>query len=298
MQLEAGTPPALSTAVYALDAKYGVFLDEGDDPAAAQISRWAGNCRIEPGGGLYVLQCPEPPSARSPNKTPHSEATEVPATLALFRDLDETLYLAACPVLQPATPEKSERDGAPRKPDTEELRDCRAVSAGQTFTTEVDGETLKTVIRGRQLAFTVLEVRPKPRTTDTPYETEPSRRLPRVGPASKAQPPQGIEPQNPPAFEPPPLDEFSSGKPSEGSPADPPPARTSLRTGRFAIRCATSRARVYLDGVYLGACPLEIPIVAGSHSVTVKLSGKEDWVREFQIDAGETIRLEARSTGP
>jgi hypothetical protein len=66
-----------------------------------------------------------------------------------------------------------------------------------------------------------------------------------------------------------------------------------LRTGRVGITCDSTRAQVYVDGAYVGACPIETPLVAGRHSVVVRQPGREDWTREIRIEAGATIRLRA-----
>ena len=289
----AAAAPATLTAVFTLDAKRAILLEQADTPVAAQFEQWARRCRIEPGGAIYVLTCP-PLAPGRPHDTATGSDHEIPVTLALFRDLEETVYLAGCPQLpeEPlAPPTASGSESESGQLDPADIQNCRDVSAGQTFATEVEGQILKIVIRGRQLAFTIFDVLPPPRSISTPYVTPPSKSLPRTGPRSLQPPPEGIPPQSEPTFSPPPLEELSAGRPSKGKPADIEQAKTSLRTGRLALNCASSRAFVLVDDAYVGACPIEVPLLAGRHSVTLLRPATDPWVREIEIQPGQTLRL-------
>jgi hypothetical protein len=52
---------------------------------------------------------------------------------------------------------------------------------------------------------------------------------------------------------------------------------------------------VYVDDAYVGICPVDLPLVAGSHSVTVRRVQKDDWIRDFRIVAGGTVRIKVDS---
>ena len=102
-----------------------------------------------------------------------------------------------------------------------------------------------------------------------------------------------MAPQSKPHWEPPEVAQLSISRPSEPVRSDLPTAQTSLRTGRVGVTCDSTRAQVYVDGAYVGACPIETPLVAGRHSVAVRQPGREDWTREIRIEAGATVRLRA-----
>lgn len=292
----AAPPPKLSTAVFTLDASQRLLLEAEDNPLESQLARWASQCRIEPGGALAVLGCP------STNDAPESpEAGEtgnkLPATLALFRDLDETIYLVGCPLVEKAPPAGSAA-GAPEagservKP--EDARDCRDIGAGQTFSAEVEGDVLWAVVRGRQLAFRVFQVQEKPQNISTPYEPTPSRRMPPVGPSTTGER-KGLEPQTEPRWEPPQLSAPSAGKPSESRPSDVAPAHTSLRTGRVTIQCPSREFVVVIDGAHIGTCPVTTTLIAGPHTVAVRAPGQAEQAREIQVEAGKSMRLRMKN---
>jgi hypothetical protein len=285
--LSAAPPPKLSTAVFTLGAEHREILETQGDSLENQLTRWASACRIEPGGAAAVLQCSPVSEPLGAETAASSEKT--PATMALFRDLDETLYLAACPFLEedPA----SSADSHPAQPATKvepaDLRNCLDVEAGQTFSTEVEGETLRIVIRGRQLAFRVFEVQEKPKTISEHTPT-PSSGLPRVGPEPRKL--EGMEPQDKPRWEPPQPAAASAGNPAQSNSRGVEPAQTSLRTGRVTIHCPSREAVVLIDGTYMGNCPLTTNLVAGPHTLTVQQPGHSEQVREVRIEAGKTLR--------
>ena len=290
--LVAEPPPKRSTAVFTLDAKQRLLGEAQDDPLAGQLARWASQCRIEPGGAIAVLSCPS--ANDGPELEEARESSEkVPATLALFRDLDETIYLAGCPLLE-ETPAgggaRSDSEAGSGKVKPEDVRDCQDIGAGQTFSAEVEGDVLRAVVRGRQLGFRVFQVQEKPKAIDTPYVPTPSRRLPPVGPSTTGER-KGLEPQSEPRWEPPQLTAPSAGKPSQPRVSDVAPAHTSLRTGRVTIQCASREFVVLIDGVYIGTCPVTTTLLAGPHTVTVRTPQQPDQVREIQVEAGKSLRL-------
>jgi hypothetical protein len=59
------------------------------------------------------------------------------------------------------------------------------------------------------------------------------------------------------------------------------------------LECSQGPAEVYVDNAYVGVCPVDLPLVAGPHSVTVRRMKKDDWIRDFRVVAGETVRLKA-----
>jgi len=212
--------------------------------------------------------------------------------LALFRDLGETIYLAGCPFAE----QKPDRIAASQpaestatKFEPEDLRNCFDIEAGHTFSTEVEDDLLRIVVRGRQLTFRIFEVQQKPQTISTPYVPTPSRRMPPVGPQTRSER-KGLEPQTEPRWEPPELAAASSGAPSQTSSPGIEPAKTSLRTGRVTIQCPSREAVVIIDGAYMGNCPLTTTLVAGPHKLTVRQPGQREQVRQVRIEAGKTLR--------
>ena len=297
--LFAAPSPKLSTAVFTLDAEHRELVEKQDDPLEDQLTRWALDCRIEPGtapgGAVAVLNCR--PVAEPAEPAAADAAERVPATIALFRDLNETVYLAACPFIeeeasQPAVPQPEEPGPAKVAPDDQ--RNCRDIAAGQTFPTEIEDDELRILVRGRQLAFRVFDVQEKPRTISTPYVPEPSRRMPRIGPETTGER-KGMKPQNKPRWEPPELTTPSSGTPSKSTSQGIEPARTSLQTGRVTIQCQSREAVVIIDGAHMGNCPLTTLLVAGPHTLTVRQPGSPEQVREVRIEAGKTLRWQVKS---
>jgi hypothetical protein len=295
--LLAAPPPKLTTAVFTLDAKHRELLEKQDDSLADQLTRWALDCAIEPGddpdGAVAVLNCR--PVAESVDAGSPSE--KIPATIALFRDLDETIYLAACPFLEEDAAGPGVSELAAPEPTTvapDDQRNCRDIAAGQTFPTEVEDDVLRILVRGRQLAFRIFDVQEKPREISTPYVPEPSRRMPRIGPETTNHR-KGLEPQTEPRWEPPELTTPSSGRPSQSNSPGIEPAQTSLRTGRVTVQCSSREAVVIIDGAYMGNCPLTTLLVAGPHTLTVRQPGSAEQVREVQIEAGKTLRWQVKS---
>ena len=297
--LLAEPPAALPTAVFTLDVERRTFDFEDIDSFQTKFQRWVRTCTIAPAGDLFALHCP--PAGR-PRRSKKDSAELIEASLALFRDLDETLYLAGCPLLENRGASRwAERHGDERKRlgasagivSPEDARDCEDVTRGKTFTTEVEQAILKIVIRGRQLPFSLFEVRPKERTISTPYEPTPSRPPAAVGPPTANPAPAALPPPSEPSYAPPSLENLSGGRPSAGASGDSPLAKTSLRTGRLMISCPSSQAQVYVDGEYFGTCPVQLPLLEGRHSLLIRRPNMKDFVREVWVTAGETLRLKS-----
>jgi hypothetical protein len=292
--LFAAPAPKLSTAVFTLDAEHHEFLETQSDSLEDQLRRWASACRIAPGGGLAVLECRSFIEPLGASTAQSSEKT--PATMALFRDLEETIYLAACPFVE-EDPAQGAAEGstgrAANELEPQDLRNCRDVEAGQTFSTEVEDGLLRIVVRGRQLTFRVFEVREKPETVSD-YTPTPAGGLPRVGP-NTTKVPQGMEPQDKPRWEPPQPASASAGSPAQTNSRGVEPARTSLRTGRVTIQCPSREAVVLIDGTYMGTCPMTTTLVAGPHTLTVQQPGQAEQVREVRVEGGKTLRWRVKN---
>ena len=289
------------TAVFTLDVERRVFVHSREEPLGEQMRGWAETCSVVAGDPVYMLQCrPSPPERREP---PPERLDAIEASLALFRDLDEVLYVAGCPLIEDVpepesefAPDEFRRRSRSVSRGVNELdqRDCAAIAKGRTFTTQTETGVMKIVIRGRQLPLTIFDIRPKQTTSGSPYELTTARTRASVSadrlPVSARAPEAGAEPE----FRPPPLDQQSEGRPSSGTSNGAPIAKTSLQTGRLVVECTASRAAVFVDGAYYGSCPLDLPIIAGSHSVTVRRPRKQDWMHEVVVAAGGTLRVRER----
>ena len=90
---------AYPTAVFTLDTQHEILFNAFATPLDKQFTQWAESCHIVAGGALYVLRCP--PAVADVRSFEGDEPPEaVDVTLALFRDLDETIYLAGCLTLE------------------------------------------------------------------------------------------------------------------------------------------------------------------------------------------------------
>jgi hypothetical protein len=278
------------TAVHTFDHRHADLTAAAPRGVATRLETWASGCRIvETSAGFQFDSC-EPEPAR--DRVEEDEVT-VPATVALVRDLEETAYVVACPLLDEARLRKmekeAEKDKKNRIPDPEleaDLRDCADIEAGRTFSAEVESEEMRLVIRGRQLRMRVFRVQPKERTTSTPYKPEPSKTLPHAGPDTTTT--AELNPVDEPNWTPPsePRTLRSPVMP-EPSLRNPQTAKTGLRAGRLRIECKGSSADVWIDGAYYGAAPLETPLMAGKHAVVTKQDGRERTTR-VELEAGDT----------
>ena len=75
---------------------------------------------------------------------------------------------------------------------------------------------------------------------------------------------------------------------------EPLPKPTSTpSTGSIYISSSPSGAKIYIDDVYKGKTPETVKLAAGTHKVTLKLSGYKDWSQDVYVAAGKTSRVSA-----
>jgi hypothetical protein len=68
-------------------------------------------------------------------------------------------------------------------------------------------------------------------------------------------------------------------------------------TGSIAISSSPSGAEVYLNNVFKGLSPITLDsLTPGAYTVTLKLSGYQDWQAGAQVTAGQTTQLTATLT--
>jgi hypothetical protein len=62
-------------------------------------------------------------------------------------------------------------------------------------------------------------------------------------------------------------------------------------TGILRIDSTAPNAEIEVDGEFLGTTPLEVPLAAGLHSVTIRKSGFSTWVRDITVvkDADQSL---------
>jgi len=284
------------TAAFTLDVERERFFSGTPTPMNVQFDEWVRRCRIVTGGALYVLTCP-PAEARVRSFAGDRAPESIDVSIALFRDLDEGIYLAGCPSVEElkriekrdeeeSAGPRGERDSDAEKDEKEgaeaTLRDCRDVAPGETFSVEVEDEELRIVIRGRQLPFTVFGFHPKEKLIGTYDETVITTSAPRIGPRARVSK-AGVPRVEPPLWHLPPAKAIARSARLAGR-------EKSLRTGRFVVACATPTP-VYVDSAYLGVCPLDMPLIAGPHTLSAKRREQADWVREFRMDAGKTVEF-------
>lgn len=61
--------------------------------------------------------------------------------------------------------------------------------------------------------------------------------------------------------------------------------------GYLSISSSPSSASAYVDGSYVGTTPVEIPVYAGYHSVSIQKSGYTSWSGSANVYAGQTAYL-------
>lgn len=62
---------------------------------------------------------------------------------------------------------------------------------------------------------------------------------------------------------------------------------------RVAVHSSPMGAEIYLDGQLIGSTPSTVEMPAGTHEVSVKLSGYQDWSRNLRVLSGSEINLDA-----
>jgi len=260
------TPPAeaLATSVYTLDEHHTSRRTEAKDP----LEPISGVCRIAGSEGSWSLECSGPPGRAARTGREHHY------TVALFLDLDRTLYLAAC---------------SDPNPDSR----CQGVKAGVAFPSEVEDRTLRLGVGSEQILLRILETRRRPATIDSPARGTPSQTRPSTG-APSLIPYSGVEDSRGTSSQ----VTASQVSQSAGAPSDTPPSKPSIAVapptgGRLSLYCANVSANVYIDKQWMGHPPLEAPLPPGRHTVVVRARGYRGWSRSVDIPAGATVRLRA-----
>ncbi len=309
--LIAGLPAALAqaphpTAAFTLGTQSESFFFGAAAPINSQVEDWVRRCRIVPGGALYQLTCPPAPA-----ELRHFDGDSVPESveisLALFRDLDESIYLAGCPSLdqlekiEERSEERANRNlptelGTAREKAAEEQRkqaaeatrrDCGDVAPGQTFSLEVKDRDLRIVIRGRQLPFTIFGFRPRDKPIGTYDEPPIPTDAPRIGPVPRVAE-NGMPRIKAPLWHLPTAKAIARSVRLTGGAGEP------LGTGRFVVSCEKPTP-IYVDSAYFGLCPIEMPLIAGPHTLQAKHRDGHEWNREFRLRVGQTIHLRVPS---
>lgn len=309
--LIAGLPCAFAqaphpTAAFTLGTQSERFFLGASSPINNQVEDWVRRCQIIPGRALYQLNCPPAPADLR-----HFEGDSVPESveisLALFRDLDEGIYLAGCPSLkqleeiEERSKKQANRDprgqpgnaagaaaGEQQKQSAEATRrDCGDLAPGQTFSLEVEDRDLRIVIRGRQLPFTIFGFRPKDKPIGTYDEPPIPTDAPRIGPVPRVTE-NGVQHIESPLWHLPTAKAIASSVRLTGGAGEP------LGTGRFVVSCAMPTP-IYVDKAYFGVCPIEMPLIAGPHTLSAKHRDGREWTREFRVGRGQTVNLRVPS---
>jgi hypothetical protein len=63
---------------------------------------------------------------------------------------------------------------------------------------------------------------------------------------------------------------------------------------KVAVHSSPDGAEIYLDGQLIGSTPSTVELPAGTHELSVRLSGYQDWTRSMRILSGSEISLEAK----
>ena len=252
------------TAVYTL-ADHHTFRWTGERDPLVKI---AGVCAISTNTTVPTLSCTRPPLSEPRTGRRHFYS------VVLFRDLDETLYMAACSSL---------------------LRQslCDELRAGQTFSAEVEEQTIRIVIRDEQLPLRILERRPKPVTIDSPTKGTPSDVKPSSGTASVISHSRVPETKGTLSVIRPSDVSVAVGAPSPVAPSQVSTAVASPTGARLYISSPNSAARVFVDDQYVGRPPVDVPVVPGRHTVVVRVAGLSDWIQQVEAPAGRTTRVTA-----
>lgn len=62
---------------------------------------------------------------------------------------------------------------------------------------------------------------------------------------------------------------------------------------RVAVHSTPDGAEIYLDGQLVGSTPSSLELPAGTHELSVRLSGYQDWTRSMRVLSGSEINLNA-----
>ena len=63
---------------------------------------------------------------------------------------------------------------------------------------------------------------------------------------------------------------------------------------KVAIRSTPDGAEIYLDGQLIGSTPSTLQLPEGTHELSVRLSGYQDWTRSMRVLSGSEINLDAK----
>jgi hypothetical protein len=63
---------------------------------------------------------------------------------------------------------------------------------------------------------------------------------------------------------------------------------------KVAVHSEPAGAEIYLDGQLIGSTPSTVELPAGTHELSVRLSGYQDWVRNLRVLSGSEINLDAK----
>jgi hypothetical protein len=63
---------------------------------------------------------------------------------------------------------------------------------------------------------------------------------------------------------------------------------------KVAVHSNPDGAEIYLDGQLIGSTPSTVELPAGTHELSVRLSGYQDWTRNMRVLSGSEINLDAK----
>ncbi len=75
-------------------------------------------------------------------------------------------------------------------------------------------------------------------------------------------------------------------KPPESRPAEP-------TKGTVNVSSSPTGADVVVDGEFVGNCPAGLKLTPGKHTITVRMAGYKDWLREITVQSGSEVQLTA-----
>lgn len=70
--------------------------------------------------------------------------------------------------------------------------------------------------------------------------------------------------------------------------------QSAVSPAKVAIRSTPDGAEIYLDGQMIGSTPSTLELPAGTHELSVRLSGYQDWTRSMRVLSGSEINLDAK----
>jgi hypothetical protein len=70
--------------------------------------------------------------------------------------------------------------------------------------------------------------------------------------------------------------------------------QSTAAPAKVAIRSTPDGAEIYLDGQLIGSTPSTLELPAGTHDLSVRLSGYQDWNRSMRVLSGSEINLDAK----